>query len=278
MGVFTEEQHLSDDLFSKFSSLIHRSCGIFLPPPKKVMLTARLNKRLRALGLSSFEDYFRYLQKETAAELSFFINTVTTNTTEFFREAGHFRFLKEIALPSLNFYPNAPLKRVPKVWSAACATGEEPYSLAMTLFDYFDRPTFDVIATDIDTDVLDRAQKGIYPEGATANIPESLSRRFTMKGIGKFQGYRRIVPEIRGRIQFSAHNFLHDVSPTDELMDIIFCRNVFIYFDTATRMRVVRKLFRHLHPQGYLFIGYSESLSDISKDFQGVAPAVYVKK
>lgn len=278
VSVLTEEQQLCDALFSKFAALIHQNCGIFLPPQKKVMLSARLNKRLRALGLHTYEDYFAYLQKETAAELSFFINTVTTNTTEFFRESGHFRFLKEVALPELNFHPNAPIKRIPRVWSAACATGEEPYSLAMTLFDYFDRPAFKLIATDVDTEVLGCAQKGVYPESAAANIPDSLNRRFTMKGIGRCRGYRRIVPEIRERIQFKVHNFLHDASPINEPMDIIFCRNVFIYFDTETRTCVVRKLFRHLQPKGYLFIGYSESLSDISTDFQGIAPAVYVKK
>ena len=277
-GVLCEEQQLSDALFSKFAAIIHQNCGIFLAPKKKLMLSARLNKRLRALELHTYEDYFYYLQKETAAELPFFINTVTTNTTEFFRESGHFRFLKEVALPKLGFHPDIPLKRVPRVWSAACATGEEPYSLAMTLFDYFGRPAFNLIATDIDTEVLDRARKGIYPENATANIPAPLNQRFTMKGIGRFQGYRRIVPEIRERIQFKVHNFLHDTSPTNELMDIIFCRNVFIYFDTETRICVVRKLFRHLQPKGYLLIGYSESLSDISTDFRGIAPAVYVKK
>ena len=278
MGILTENHELSDALFSKFAALIHQNCGIFLSPQKKVMLTARLYKRLRALELNTFEDYFHYLRREMARELSFFINSVTTNTTEFFREAGHFRFLKEIALPELDFHPNVSLKRVPRVWSAACATGEEPYSLAMTLFDYFDRPLFDLIATDIDTEVLNRARKGVYPENAIANIPEPLKHRFTMKGIGKCQGYRRIVPEIRERIQFKTHNFLNDADPANQPMDIIFCRNVFIYFDTETRRRVVRKLFRNLQPKGYLFIGYSESLSDISTDFQGIAPAVYVKK
>lgn len=274
---------LHDREFQRFSSLIYECVGIKMPPAKKTMLEARLQKRLKALGILSFEKYGDYVfsPEGRSSELVHMIDVVTTNKTDFFREPAHFEFLVKTAIPSI-LKARGDLSREPlKIWSAGCSTGEEPYTLAMVLSEFAEgRPDFraTITASDICTQVLQTAKTAIYPEDRTDPIPLNLKKKYLLRSRERSKSLVRIAPRLRSLVSFRRINFMDDDFGISEKMDIIFCRNVVIYFDKPTQLTLMRKFHRQLRPGGYLFIGHSETLSGLDVDFKPVASTVYRKE
>ncbi|MDY6969539.1 MAG: protein-glutamate O-methyltransferase [Spirochaetota bacterium] len=273
---------MSDVEFKKFSDFIYTECGINLPPAKRIMLTARLNKRLRALGMNSFSDYYNYVlsPKGYDEELSCMIDVVTTNKTEFFREAAHFDYLVNYVLPELIESKRFRLTSRINIWCAGCSTGEEPYTLAIVLSEFFNsnkKGKFSILATDISTQVLGIARGAVYNEDTLRSVSDELKRKYIMRGKGSKEGACRIVPELRNCITFKRLNLMDKDFGIRTMMDIIFCRNVVIYFDRETQRELFRKFYSQLTPGGYLFIGNSETLHGINDQFESVAPTVYRK-
>jgi len=283
----TQKPHLPATLrdreFQRFSSFIFDNVGIKMPPTKKTMLEARLQKRLKALGIGSFEEYgdFVFSQEGSASELVHLIDVVTTNKTDFFREPAHFDFMVKTALPGILQERGDVLRDPVRIWSAGCSTGEEPYTLAMVLSEFaVGRPDFRVAitASDICTQVLQTAKTAIYPEDRTDPIPLNLKKKYLMRSRDKSKSLVRISPKARSLVSFRRINFMDDELGISEKMDIIFCRNVVIYFDKPTQQTLMRKFHRQLRPGGYLFIGHSETLSGLDVDFKAVASTVYRKE
>jgi len=271
---------LSDRDFNRFSAFIYEACGIKLPPIKKTMLAARLQKRLRQLHLNSFPAYLDYVLSPDGqvAELSHMIDVVSTNKTDFFREAKHFEVLTSLVLPDyVQRMAHSPHKTL-RVWSAGCSSGEEPYTLAMVLEDFFSRyPGLDyaVLATDICTEVLTTAEEAVYTDEVVAPVSPVLRNKYLMKGKGAHKGFHRVVPELRRKVTFARLNFMERDFGIEQKMDIIFCRNVIIYFDRKTQCALFEKFYRQLSPKGYLFTGHSETLEGIGDRMERIVAAVY---
>lgn len=273
---------LSEKDFMRLSHFIHGECGIKMPVPKKVMLEARLKKRLRTLGLESFEEYCEFLFSPAGMEQErcLMINVVTTNKTDFFREPRHFEYLVKEAVPELIRLCGAGTRRPLSIWSAGCSTGEEPYTLTMVLTEFAGRNpgfTFSILASDISTGVLEKAVKGIYKEERVDAVPPEFKRKYLTKSKDRIKKLIRIVPELRSLVKFRRLNFLDHDFGMRELQDIIFCRNVIIYFDRPTQEKVLGRLCQHLIPGGYLFMGHSETLSSLDLPLVSVGPMVYRK-
>jgi chemotaxis protein methyltransferase CheR len=261
--------------FNKLSAHINRLCGIKMPIEKKTMLECRLQKRLFELRLSSFKEYSKLVLGNAGQqdEIDHMIDAVTTNKTEFFREPMHFDFLTRHVLPELStkgYDQYRPLK----VWSAGCSNGMEAYTLAMVLseFDQTKQLHYNILGTDISTRVLSVASKGIYAEESIANLPIGLKRKYFMKSKDRIHKTTRVVPEIRGKVQFRYLNFMEDDFGIENEFDIIFCRNVLIYFDRPTQEKVIRKLARKLTRKGFLFLGHSESVLDMQLPLVQIKP------
>jgi chemotaxis protein methyltransferase CheR len=272
------EESLSTRDFTRLCSLVYEQAGIRLGPDKKTMLEVRIKRRLKALDLDSYAHYCDYLfgRDGLNCELVPLIDVVTTNKTDFFREPKHFDFLVEKTLPEFAARENGG--RPLLIWSAGCSTGEEPYTLAMVLSEYaLSHPgfRFRLLATDISTHVLAKAELGIYTSDMVSPIPASMKRRYLMgsrePGVDKV----RIVPELRRLIEFRRLNFMDADYGIEEKADAIFCRNVIIYFDRPTQQSVLRKLSKHLTPGGYMFVGHAETLHDMDLPLTPVAPALY---
>ncbi len=268
---------LADRDFHYFGQLIHGLCGIRLGEQKRSMLEGRLRKRLRHLGLPSFEAYRAYVASDAGRpEQVHLIDAVTTNKTDFFREPFHFDFLAGTLLPALaaERHGNAPLR----FWSAGCATGEEPYTLAMVTAEFAEtRPglEFAVLGTDISTRALEAARLGIYEQARVAPVPAPLRRRYLLRSRDRERGLVRIAPELRARVDFRRLNFLEADFGLDAPVDVLFCRNVLIYFDKATQAAILHRLCRYLRPGKFLFTGHAESLNGLHLPLQPVAPSVY---
>ncbi len=271
---------LSDRDFQQFSALIYKVCGIKMPPSKKTMLTSRLNKRLRKLEIDNFTDYLRYLgnpihQQKEMVEL---IDVVSTNKTDFFREPHHFDYLTAEALPEFAAaWPPLPRRHL-RLWSAGCSSGEEPYTLAMVLAEFAARhPGLDysILATDICTKVLATASQGVYPEERIVGIPTSYLPKYFLRGTRDGQKLHRVGPKLRNKVTFQRLNFMDRDFQLGGAMDIIFCRNVIIYFDLQTQIALFKKFHRYLAPGGFLFIGHSEMLVGIEDRMTRVASSVY---
>lgn len=274
---------LRDREFNRFSNLIYDNVGIKMPPAKKTMLEARLQKRLKALCIVNFEEYCDYVfsQEGSAVELVHLIDVVTTNKTDFFREPAHFEFMVKTALPTILQTRTDLLRNPLRIWSAGCSTGEEPYTLAMVLSEFAaGRPDFRaaITASDICTQVLKTAKTAIYPEERTDPIPLNLKKKYLLRSREKSRSLVRICPNLRSLVTFRRINFMDDEFGISEKMDIIFCRNVVIYFDKPTQQTLMRKFHRQLRPGGYLFIGHSETLGGLDVDFKAVASTVYRKE
>jgi len=274
---------MSEHDFRRFRDLIYEECGINLAPAKKSMLTCRLRKRLQALGMDSFWKYYKYVSsgEGRTSELIHMLDAVSTNKTAFFREPKHFDFLMKEALPILMRSGSwRPGKRI-NVWSAGCSSGEEPYTIAMVLADFASRNRagdFSILASDISTRMLEVAQKGIYPESTIEPVPSALKRSYLMRGKGPWEGFYRVVPELRNRVQFRRINLNKGRNfGLRTPMHIIFCRNVIIYFDRETQIALFEKFHSQLVPGGYLFIGHSETLRGIRDRFEAVSVAIYRK-
>ncbi|MBI5057931.1 MAG: protein-glutamate O-methyltransferase [Nitrospirae bacterium] len=275
---------LSDNDFSRLSNFIYNECGIKMPPVKKVMLESRLHKRLRALGLRTYGEYcdFLFSPEGMQDELVHMINVVTTNKTDFFREPKHFQYLASVVLPELINKKGAGSSRKLMVWSAGCSTGEEPYTLAMVLSEFADhcyRGEFDflILATDISTKVLEKAKNAVYNHETVAPVPIELRKKYLLRGRDRSQNLVRIVPELREKVKFRRLNFLDGDFGMREPMDIIFCRNVLIYFDRPTQEKILNKFCRHLRPGGYVLLGHSETLHSMNVPLVSVSTTIYRK-
>jgi chemotaxis protein methyltransferase CheR len=266
--------------FDRLRSLIQAECGIHLNREKKTMLEIRLRRRLRGLQLSSYTDYCNYVFGPGGRnrEVIHLIDVVTTNKTDFFREVDHFEFLASKALPDLDAR-NGPTRKT-LVWSAGCSTGEEPYTLAMVLSEYAQVHSgfrFSVLATDISTTVLAKARLGVFKAEAVRPVRESLRRKYLMRSRDPGSDLVRIVPELRAKVDFRRVNFMDTNHSLAETPEIVFCRNVIIYFDRATQVRVLEGLTRQLAAGGYFFSGHSESLQNMGLPLISVGPAIYRK-
>lgn len=266
--------------FARLSALIEQRCGIQLPETKRLMVEARLRKRLQQLGLRSFSDYWSLLadaqRRET--EMGPLTDALTTNKTDFLREPAHFQILENTVLPHL--YSAGIGSRTPlRLWSAASSTGEEPYTLAMVL-DQWGRSRrpfeFSILGTDISTRVLAQARQATYQPNVIAPLPEAWRQAYLLRARGPAApAPYRISPTLRARVRFGQLNLMDPDYGLPEKVHIIFCRNVLIYFNRQTQLEVVRKLTRNLLPGGYLFVGHSESLHAADLPLTALAPSVY---
>jgi chemotaxis protein methyltransferase CheR len=275
------ESGLSNDDFTRLSGLIYDECGIKMPDVKRTMLEARLGKRLKSLGLHSFGDYCNFLfsREGMERELLPMIDLVTTNKTDFFREAAHFDHMSLKVLPEWLSKGENPDRRL-KVWSAGCSTGEEPYTLAMVLNEFaLQHPGFDysILATDISTRVLESAVTAVYDEEKIEPVPQPLKRKYLLRSRERSCGKVRIVPELRAKVRFRRLNFMDADFGIADRFDIIFCRNVVIYFDRPTQVRLLNKFCTHLAADGYVFMGHSETLNGLDVPLVMVHPTVYRK-
>ncbi|MBF0240547.1 MAG: chemotaxis protein CheR [SAR324 cluster bacterium] len=274
---------LSEHDFQRLSQFIHREFGIKMPPIKKVLLESRLQKRLRLLGLNSFTEYIDFLfsPEGKAQEMIPFINKVTTNKTEFFREAGHFDYMTRTAIPDLVQQHGS--RKSLKVWSAGCSSGEEPYTLAMVLSEFHSRNQavisgFSILATDISMEVLEIAHRAVYSPDRVVGIPLDFKHKYFMKSKNPAKPNLRVVPELRRLITFGRLNFMDGDYGLKERYDIIFCRNVIIYFDRPTQEKIFHKFCRNLNDGGYVFVGHSETLHGMDVPLVQVSPTIYKKK
>jgi chemotaxis protein methyltransferase CheR len=271
----------SDRDFERFSRMIYAKCGIHLKPHKKNMLEARLRKRLRRLGIETFAEYadFVFSDEGHAVELVPLIDEVTTNKTDFFREKTHFDFLLGGGIEDLTQRYGAGTDRPLRVWSAGCSSGEEPYTLAMTLSEHRERVggeyEFSILATDISTRVLERARLGIYPEEKIEPVAEPLRRKYLLRSKDRERGQVRIAPTLRARVRFQRLNFMDEDWGLREAFDLLFCRNVLIYFDRATQLALLQRFCRQLPPGRLLFLGHSESLHGLGLPLVQLAPSIY---
>ncbi|GAB1410128.1 protein-glutamate O-methyltransferase [Desulfovibrionales bacterium] len=267
---------MTDRELKQFGDFIYTELGIKITPAKKTMLQARLQRRLRMLNLRSYGEYLDYLQslKGLEVELPQMVDAVTTNTTSFFREPRHFEFLTRNILPT---WQKKHPRQAFAVWNAGCSSGEEPYTTAMVLMDYHERISplqFSILATDISTEILQKAARAVYEEEKIATIPPDFRRKYLLRSKNKKKGLVRIVPELRAQVSFRRLNFMDDFH-FREKMNLIFCRNVMIYFDRKTQAELVEKFCNHLEPGGYFFCGHSESLAGINLPLKQLAPATY---
>jgi len=258
----------SDKTFTRYQDLIKLHTGIYLPPHKKTLLHSRLSKRLFVSAIASYDEYFDWLVSSAGeSELQVALELVTTNETYFFREPAHFDFIKEL----LDKQPKSGERF--SAWSAASSSGEEAYSLAMVLQAYCFKP-WELLASDINSSVISEAKKGIYINQRTSKIPPEFLNKYCRKGVGKFQGYLRIVPELRNKVKFDTLNLMSTLQDLGKF-DLILIRNVMIYFDDETREAILRKLSKHLKPSGWLFVSHSESLHGVSGDYYSIKPSIY---
>lgn len=272
-------QSLSAADFKRLSEFIYQELGIKMPGAKKTMLEGRLQKRLRVLGFGSFRDYCDYLfsPQGSGSELIQMIDLVTTNKTDFFREPEHFDYLRQKVLPE--WERKHPGKKL-AVWSAGCSTGEEPYTLAMVLAEYAENcagPDFQILATDISTRVLEKAKMAVYGEERVAPVPLLLKKKYLLRSKDKNSQLVRIVPELREKVRLRRLNFMDGDFGMREKLDIIFCRNVIIYFDRQTQEKLLNRFYAHMAPGGYIFMGHSETLSGLDVPLTMVHPTVYRK-
>lgn len=269
---------LSDAEFAHFSTVIERDLGIHMPPAKRAMVEARLARRMRELRLPDHQTYYRYFFSAAGAEerATVLANVITTNKSDFFREPKHFQFLQRHLEKAGENYQRRPFR----VWSAGCATGEEPYTLAMLLNSHAEsHPGFryTVFGTDVSERALDEAVRGVFPEIKLAPVPLHFRQRYFLRSRESGNRVVRIIPELREKVQFARLNFMLESYPVGEPFDCIFFRNVMIYFPENTQSRVVNRLCGHLTPGGYFFPGHTESLNNCAAPLQAIAPAIYQK-
>lgn len=271
--------HLCTQDFHRLAEYIQGATGIRMPPSKKTMLEGRLRRRIRDLGVAGFQEYCRFLFEEDgmADEAVHLIDAVTTNKTDFFREPDHFQFLATRALPALAGQ-GCGMRRPLAAWSAAASIGAEAYSLAMLLADFaqvqrgFD---FHILATDICTEVLETGARAIYPEAIIEPVPLDMRQRYLRRSRDRSARTVRIAPELRAHVQFARLNLIEGPYGLDTQFEIIFCRNILIYFDRPTQFAVISNLCSHLRPGGFLFIGHSETLSGMDLPLRQVATTVF---
>jgi chemotaxis protein methyltransferase CheR len=267
-------------LFTQFQGLIYQESGIWLAEHKSALLAGRLARRLRELGLATMAEYYNLVVRhDQQHERTLMIDCIATNETQFFREPRHFEFLAQRVFPRLKEEAQAKQRlRHIRVWSSGCSTGEEPYSLAMVLLKHFPRDTgwtLEVFATDISTRVLEKARAAVFPIARAREIPMGFLHTFMLKGRDHQEGLIKVGEPARSIVRFSRMNLQADSCLFAGLFDLIFCRNVLIYFDHESKTRAVDRMLSHLCPTGLLFVGHSESLNQVSTRVKTIAPSVY---
>ncbi|MFY9906151.1 MAG: protein-glutamate O-methyltransferase [Terriglobales bacterium] len=274
------EEFIGKADYGRLCRLIYEQSGINLGPEKKTMVELRIKRRVRSLSLDSFVDYFAYLfgPHGHREELVHLLDVVSTNKTDFFREPEHFDFLIQKAVPELMSRNESG--RPLQIWSAGCSTGEEPYTLAMVLHEYglaHSGFRFNVLATDLSTTVLAKAQRGVFSLDVVNPVPADLRHKYFMRSRDRDSRLLRVVPELRRMIEFRRLNFMDADYGLAQKVDVFFCRNVIIYFDRPTQQQIMLKLAKQLLPGGYAFVGHSETLHDMDLPLVPVAPALYRK-
>jgi len=271
---------LTDREFKLFQSLIHKEAGIYLSEVKKALLVGRLSRRIRELGLDSFEAYYRHVvEGPNPTERVELINNICTHETQFFREPRQFEFLEQTLAPQWRAEAEAGTRpKQIRAWSAACSSGEEPTSMAMSLLYHFPANagwSVEILATDISTRVLDKARAATWPIERAGQIPPAYLKRFMLRGTGEQQTKMKAGPEIRSVVRFQQLNLQADSYAVGDGFDLIFCRNVLIYFNAASKEHVVSRLVGRLAENGLLFLGHAESLTGMRDQPRAVIPTVY---
>jgi chemotaxis protein methyltransferase CheR len=272
---------VSDALFAKYRELIHREAGIALTEGKKSLLISRLAGRLRELGLASFDEYFRLVEDPAATEeRGRLLDRICTNETHFFRDPRQFLYLNDHVFPRLEAEAERTGTRRVRAWSAACSSGEEPYSLAMAMLHRFPSSAgwqVEIVATDLSNKVLTAARAALWPIQKAEDIPVHYRKQFMLRGTGSQVSKMKAGPEIRDVIAFNRMNLNDPVYSVSGTFDFIFCRNVLIYFDRESKAKVVERLMTHLAPDGFLFLGYAETTTTITDRLVSVGPNVYAR-
>jgi len=268
---------ITDREFHELRTFIHSHTGIALSDHKRALVCSRLGKRLRAHGFRCYADYYRLLTESDPDEIELgeMINAITTNKTDFFREPHHFKFLADDVFPAMR--ARSGERRV-RLWSSASSSGEEAYSLAITALESFaDINNWDlkILATDIDTNMLTRGETGVYTADHATRVPDPFRKRYFLRGHGEHAGRFMVKPELQSLVRFRRLNLMDNPWPMHGLFDVIFCRNVIIYFDKPTQRTLINRLANQLKPGGYLMLGHSESLHGISTRFQFINHSIY---
>jgi len=270
----TELRPLTPREFEQFRRLAYDKFGLDLRTGKEQLVSARLGKKLRELHFHSYQEYYRHVLEDQSGEsLAALIDALTTNHTSFYREAAHFDFLRQTILPRLRDQPRTA------IWSAACSSGEEPYTIAFSVIEEWGDAAFEklrILATDISTKVLASAEKGVYPAARFETMPALLQRRYLLRGEQRWKDWYQVKPEVRRLVEFRRLNLMENFAHLGPF-PVIFCRNVMIYFDKPTQQELVGRLAARLEPGGYLLIGHAESLNAIEHPLRYIKPAVYRK-
>jgi chemotaxis protein methyltransferase CheR len=276
------QDQLHEKHFTRLAQLVEDHTGIKLPPGKRTMVEGRLRKRVRALGLSGLRDYGDaiFTHGKIDEEFPYLVDCVTTNKTDFFREPDHFNFLCDVIVPTLLAERRSADARL-KFWSAASSTGAEAYTIAMVVADMLGdkgQTAFSILGTDICRDVLEQARRAVFPLAMIDPIPQHFRQRYVMRSVNASRQEMRIVPEIRRMVRFQYLNLMDECYPFDRDVDVIFCRNILIYFEKEKQDAVIMRLSHHLRPGGYLLLGHSESLAGTGQmALRQVAPTVFRK-
>ncbi len=280
-GLLAGAPALSPKDFSRLAAFIERHCGIRMPAAKKTLLESRLRTRLRDLGMTGFTEYCDHvLGGHSAEELVRMVDKVTTNKTDFFREPQHFEVLVRKVLPELAERHGVGVRRELRVWSAGCSTGEEPYTLAMVLSEVaaqHEKLRFQILATDLSTRVLKHAQAAIYQDVQVGPVPLALRRKYLLRSATD-PCVVRVAPGLRELVRFSRLNLLDRDYRLRQPRDVIFCRNVFIYFERKIQQDILRRFGQSLIPGGVLFLGHSETINGLDVPFDQIAPTVYQRR
>ena len=270
---------LNDADFTKLSNFIYVNYGIKLPISKKIMLQSRLVSRLKINGIKSYADYTKYVLSGEASESEIvnMIDLVSTNKTDFYRESAHFDFMKDVILPD---FLASESRQPMKIWSSASSSGEEAYTIAIVISEFIEnnrKIDFEILGTDISSRILDKAKMGIYPMDRVDVIPLTQKKKYLLRSKDQENPMVRIVPHLRAKTRFQRLNLMDPSYNVTKDFDIIFCRNVLIYFDRETQEKVINKLCMHLKPGGYFFLGHSESISGIDVPLKPLKPTMFVK-
>ncbi|MBK1721343.1 CheR family methyltransferase [Thiocystis violacea] len=266
-----EVMPLEEAEFERFRRFIHERAGISLAPHKRQMVSARLQRRLRHLGLRSFGQYLDHISEPGHdRERQHLVDLLTTNETYFYRESAHFDFLAQQVLPG---YRGRPMR----VWSAACASGEEVYTLAMVMAEILGAGEWSILGTDISSRVLDQARRALYPMERAKHLPKAWLGKYCLKGVRSQAGNLLIDPRLKARVRLAQHNLMQPLAQRQSF-DLVFLRNVLIYFDLATKQQVIDALIGSIEPGGHLVISHVESLQGIATDLQVVSPSIFRKR
>ena len=260
---------LSDHEFGLFQQMIFQTAGIQMTSAKKALISGRLAKRLKHFGLESYGEYFQLLYEDSNGELQTAVDLLTTNETFFFREPRHFDFLVEQVFPLWKTGSK-------RLWSAAASSGEEAYSLGMVLAEHCPSQNWEIVGTDLSSRMVERAKTGHYPMERAEHIPPNYLSKYCLKGVGTQAGSFLVSPALQKKICFYNANLQEDLKGLG-VFDVIFLRNILIYFNLEVKQRVVSRLVRQLKPQGYLLVGHSETLNGITEEVVSLAPSIYQK-